>query len=224
MGEWHEDHTSQAVYDALESVSRRDIGEYREPRSLPRVKIPGELAFFLDDLFDLARKHHGVGKSQAMAEVVDVGIIGWIERLDPELKRRLRIPVGSPSQAPLPEEPYELSQRTESPVSVVPAAAAEIDADTDRIQSLERRINDLESQNRTLEQEVAALEEDSAQPSLAQYSGDQEVAYTPLTTHSFKEPGQNKQKSSQHNRNQGPSKQQGRSGSSSNRRRKRKRR
>ena len=45
---------SQEIYEALLKRSSRSFDRYNRLRALPRLKIPGELAFFLDDLLDFA--------------------------------------------------------------------------------------------------------------------------------------------------------------------------
>ncbi|MCP4605182.1 MAG: hypothetical protein GY847_32475 [Proteobacteria bacterium] len=86
------DSVSQTLYETLAEKTRRDFDGYETPRLLPNEKIPGELAFFLDDLLDLASNELKQEKPDALAEVIDLGITAWYKRLDSETRARLGLP------------------------------------------------------------------------------------------------------------------------------------
>jgi hypothetical protein len=83
--------TCQEIYESLLKRSRRSFEKYNRLRTLPRSKIPGELAFFLDNLLEHAAEF-GIAPEEALAEVIDYGIIAWYTGLDKKARKRLDLP------------------------------------------------------------------------------------------------------------------------------------
>jgi len=80
---------AQALYDALALRSRRDFGAYETPRPWPVREVPGELAFFLDDLIQHAGILDGRKPDDAVAEVIDLGIVAWYGKLSRKARAKL---------------------------------------------------------------------------------------------------------------------------------------
>jgi hypothetical protein len=83
---------AQAFYDVLAAASGRDFEEYDRPRPWPVKTIPGELAFFLDDLIEHAKALKSQKPAEAVAEVIDLGIMAWYGKLPGTKRRRLGLP------------------------------------------------------------------------------------------------------------------------------------
>jgi hypothetical protein len=82
----------QALYDALVLRSRRDFSAYETPRPWPVREVPGELAFFLDDLVQHAGILDGRKPDEVVAEVIDLGIVAWYAKLSRKARAKLGLP------------------------------------------------------------------------------------------------------------------------------------
>ena len=55
-----DDETALVIYEAVQENATRSFGQYNRLRQLPRTKINGEIAFYLDALLDFSTKVLGV--------------------------------------------------------------------------------------------------------------------------------------------------------------------
>jgi hypothetical protein len=72
----------------LERTARSRAG-YDRPRDLPPYKLPGKVAFLLDDLLESAASGLGRGPEDALAEVVELGIATWYCQLLADQRERI---------------------------------------------------------------------------------------------------------------------------------------
>ncbi len=87
-----DDHTAQEIYETIAKQTKRSFSHYGRPRALPKQKIPGELAFFLDNLLEFAATELEQESEEALAEVIDRGITAWYASLAPEMQKNLKLP------------------------------------------------------------------------------------------------------------------------------------
>jgi len=179
-----DDQMIQKMYELLKTRSTRDMSKYGKPKALTKIKIPGRLAFFLDDLFDLAAGEWDLSKEEALAETLELGIVAWYKRLDDKIKKQLDLII------PETEEVQELRKV----LSQAKIKENSLRADLDRKTKELDKILDEQGSART---HIAALEsklKNDQQPSTSQASAgnsspsmiyEETPAYTPMTSHSF---------------------------------------
>ena len=85
-----EESDAQRLYDALARRSRRDFSEYDGVRPAP--PIPGEQSFLVDELLGMIETELGLDRSETLAEVIELGLVAWFRRLDPDECERLGLP------------------------------------------------------------------------------------------------------------------------------------
>lgn len=85
-----EQEEARRLRDALAVRRERDASPGGDQRSLP--PLPAELAASLDDLLSLARTELGLDSDQTLAELLDLGLVAWLRRLDPDERARLGLP------------------------------------------------------------------------------------------------------------------------------------
>ncbi len=168
-----DDDTALEIYDAIQKRSDRDFSSYQRVQQLPKLKITGEVVFYLDELIDFAERELGQDPAEALAAVIDAGVVSWFGGLDDAHRQKLGLRLAS--VAPVD--------------SVVPAAAAPDGALADEIaalkaeqQELRREITRLQIENEELLERVP---DDptvvSMQP--AYLNNESQSAYTEMTSH-----------------------------------------
>jgi hypothetical protein len=85
-----EEGDAQRLYDALARRSRRDFAEYDGERPAP--PIPGEQSFLVDELLGMVEAELGFDRSETLAEVIELGLVTWFRRLEPDECERLGLP------------------------------------------------------------------------------------------------------------------------------------
>lgn len=85
-----EQEEAKRLYDALAARGDRDSSQSEEQRPLP--SLPGELASMVDDLLDVAHNELGLDRGETLTELIDLGLVAWFRRLDPDECERLGLP------------------------------------------------------------------------------------------------------------------------------------
>lgn len=173
-----EEADAQLLYDSLAERSKRDFAEYDGER--PSPAIPGELAFLVDDLLELAEGELGCNRDETLAEVIDLGIVAWFRLLEPPECERLGVPYLGQSATPLEES----------------RAAEELQATEELRAALERSESQLAAERRRtteLELEIESLAQASdPDPSKVQRRlgplGQSAPGYVPLSAHTLHQP------------------------------------
>ena len=86
------ENASEELYDHLQKSSKRSFRGYEGEKALPRVPVPGELAYFLDDLIHRSGHYLDFTPEEAVADVIDLGIVTWYERLNGDSRARMGLP------------------------------------------------------------------------------------------------------------------------------------
>ncbi|MCP4602686.1 MAG: hypothetical protein GY847_19585 [Proteobacteria bacterium] len=132
----------QALYKALIENSDRDSVQYQKSRAIP-LEIPGKLALHLDDLLDLAEKENGQKNADALADVIELGIVAWYGRLDSEELTRLGLPTldldPDPAEAQAQAQSYEPGGYTPLTLHTLPSNPNPMRRDVKADTSMESR-------------------------------------------------------------------------------------
>ncbi len=204
--------TESHLYEVLLEKTTRSFDRYEAPKRPPNVKISGELSFFLDDLLAFAEKELGQDKGNTLEEVIDLGIIGWYQNLDPVLRDRLGLPKTKPRQSDANVK--KLRQSLETEEKRVEAAHSEANSQKAKFEAeITKLLQKQDEANRQIETLKQLLDEmETQQPTFAQpsknsisgYPGGEDSGYTPLTIHGLKQSGNRsskpKKKSRHHKR------------------------
>lgn len=184
---------TQELYDALTERSCRSFEGYESYRSVSHLEIPGDLAFFVDDLVDMAAKKMKQPAQETLAEILDRGIVSWYTSLSVEECRKVGLPESLVSNSSrvddVGQEDAETSQ-LEPVVLEQKKKLAELEsmiAQMRKEQKLEReKIVKQKAELQQLRSELDAFPGGAGKAGF----GQQYNSYTPLTSHVVMRKGQ----------------------------------
>lgn len=86
-----DDDTALSIYDAVQKYSSRELKSNSKLEPLPKHKIAGEVAYYLNELLAFAETEMAQTPAETLAEVIDAGTMSWFGALDPALQSKLGI-------------------------------------------------------------------------------------------------------------------------------------
>ncbi len=177
---------TQELYDALTERSSRSFDGYESHRSISHLEIPGDLAFFVDDLVEMANKKMKQPSQETLAEILDRGIVSWYTSLSAEECRKLGLPeslIPSPLERADGQEESAAPNQLEQEVLEHKKKLTELEAVIAQMrkeQKVEReKIANQKTELQRLRSELEAFPGSGGQPAFGQPYN----PYTPLTSH-----------------------------------------
>jgi hypothetical protein len=193
-----DDQIIQKLYELLETRSKRDMSKYDKPKALTRIKIPGNLAFFLDDLFDLAASEYDLSKEEALAETISLGMVAWYRRLDEKTKTKLDLVVPESKKMQDLQKALALAKSKENTLRAdLKSKNAELEKVLDEQGAARTHIASLESKLKKESQ--PSTPQSSVGNSTPSMLYEETPAYTPMTSHSFGANGNSSKPKAQNN-------------------------
>jgi len=161
----------ELLFAQLASRSSRTFEGYDNERTPPCDAIPGELAFFLDDLIERAARTRGQELAEAMTSVVELGIAAWYAQCDDEGQRAFGI-----DGLDLPR--FRGAVAVEAERSALEKLRAELGMERQKNARLQRELEEI---RHAIADDPSPAEAQQRADAIA--SGGQAANYTPMTLH-----------------------------------------
>lgn len=171
---------SDQLFKVLAQNSNKRLSDYRTSRELPSQRIPGRLAFFLDDLLENSKEKMNLSTKDVLTQILELGLVEFYKKVPADIQQNLSLPSV--------EMWEECSTQLKAAQHEIATLYKKHESLKTEYQSAVRKKNSLKIELDKLREENGA---DDPSPAHAQMRADAfavsqgAIGYTPMTLHSL---------------------------------------